>query len=266
VRRASRLLASDLDGTLIAPEPTPDDERGVAEFCDAVSGAGLPLAYVTGRHFTLALDGIRTARLRPPDLLACDVGTSLFARDGADFRPDEAFRAEMRASMAGQQMADVHEALVELGVLVLQPPDRQAEFKLSYYIPGDEPPDAADRVRRRLRALGAPLDVVASRDPVTGHGLLDVLPARAGKHFTLQYLERRYQLGAGRLVFAGDSGNDRAALLSGWLAILVGNAPGDLVDDLRRESERLSLADRLYFAKASGVRGVLEGCRHFEFL
>ena len=49
------LLASDLDGTLIPLERNAQRLREVAEFVDAVDqSVNLILAYVTGRHLSLA--------------------------------------------------------------------------------------------------------------------------------------------------------------------------------------------------------------------
>ena len=65
------------------------------------------------------------------------------------------------------------------------------------------------------------------------------------------------------MVFAGDSGNDRAAILSGVRAVVVGNAGDDLRDGLRREAERRGLGERIHFSEAPYAAGVVEGCRYF---
>lgn len=266
MRHAERLLASDLDGTLIAANPGPDDVTGVAAFARAIAAAPLAIAYVTGRHRALALQGVRGAGLPLPDVLCCDVGTSVYHRAAADrFEPDEAFADEMRARLGGIRLDDVRARLSALPFLALQAEERQAMFKLSYDVPGNEPADASARVRRTLALEGLALQVVGSRDPVTGDGLIDILPSGAGKHHTLAFLERRFGLAPEAVVFAGDSGNDREALLGPWPGILVGNAPQVLADELRAESRRLGREGLLYVAAAPGVRGVLEGCRHFGF-
>jgi hypothetical protein len=266
VPNASRLLASDLDGTLIAPRATPDDVRGVGEFARMVEHAPWPLAYVTGRHRALALDGVRTAGLPLPAFLGCDVGTTVYVLgpDG-EYTLDPMFRDEMAESMAGQTSADVRAVLSALPFLHLQPPDRQNEFKVSYDVPDDVPPDAATEVEARLAAAGLALRVVHSRDIVSGAGLVDVLPGIAGKQHTLAYLGRRLTAGPDDVLFAGDSGNDRDALLSGCLGILVSNAEPELAEGLRAEATARGIAARLYLAASPGVRGVIEGCRHFGF-
>lgn len=236
-------------------------------FGRAVAAAGLPLAYVTGRHLALALDGIAGAGLPWPGVLSCDVGTRLWVRtpDGG-YAADPDFDAEMRRALGGVRLADVAEQLRHIACLRRQPAEQQGEFKLSYDVPAAQPAEAPDLVRAALAREGLTLQVVDSLDPVTGDGLLDVLPAGAGKHRTLAFLERRFGLDERGLVFAGDSGNDRDALLGPWLGILVGNAPAALAEELQRETARLGQAERLYVAAAPGVRGVLEGCRHFRFL
>ena len=74
------LLASDLDGTLIPLERDAQRLREVAELVDAFEASeGLLLAYVTGRHLSLAQAGIEEIGLPSPDWFVCDVGTRLRA-------------------------------------------------------------------------------------------------------------------------------------------------------------------------------------------
>jgi hydroxymethylpyrimidine pyrophosphatase-like HAD family hydrolase len=136
MHRASRLLASDLDGTLIAASPGPDDLSGVAAFRAAIEARALPTAYITGRHFALALEGVAAAGLPRPDMLACDVGTRIFTDDGhGGWRPDEAFHEEMRRRLGGVVLDDVHALLAPHAFLRKQPQDQQSDLKLSYEVP-----------------------------------------------------------------------------------------------------------------------------------
>jgi hypothetical protein len=61
----------------------------------------------------------------------------------------------------------------------------------------------------------------------------------------------------------GDSGNDRAALLSGARSVLVGNAPAHLRSDLREEARARRMDDRIYLAEEEGAEGVMEGLAHW---
>jgi len=262
----SRVIASDLDGTLIPPELDEARRRDIARFGRAAAGRALRLAYVTGRHAPLALAGIREAGLPPPAWLFADVGTSLHVPDGPAYAEDPEFHRAMIDALGLASFDEIRRRLAGLAGLELQDAAKQAEFKLSYDVRGRDPADVVPAARARVGALAGRLTFVASRDPITGHGLLDVLPADSGKRFALEWLRRAAGLDAPDVLFAGDSGNDRDALLSGHPAVLVGNAPGPLREALRREARETGVEDRVYFARASFAAGVLEGCRHFGFL
>lgn len=260
------LLASDLDGTLIPLERDAQRLREVAEFVSAVDASvNLMLAYVTGRHLSLAREGIAEVGLPPPDWFVCDVGTSVYRRTNGSFEPDEGYRAAMRAALGGLSGADVRSAIGALEGLELQEEEKQAEFKVSYYTSG-RPEPYVETVQVRLDRANAKVSLVSSHDPVTGRGLLDVLPAGIAKDYAVRYLHDHSGVEERRLVYAGDSGNDRAAMLTGFRVIVVGNADEELKKDLGIEAVAQGIAERIYFAEHPYAKGVLEGLRHFGFV
>lgn len=260
------LLASDLDGTLIPLERTAHRLREVRELVGAIEAApDLRLAYVTGRHLELALNGIHEVGLPQPEWFVCDVGTSVYHyKDGA-FEIDDEYRRAMRRALGGLTGRDVRDAVGDVDGLTLQEEEKQAEFKVSYYANG-RPETFMDLVQSRLDAAGARVNLVSSFDPVAGRGLLDVLPAGIAKDHAVRHLHDQSGVSEHQLVYAGDSGNDRAAMLSGYRVIVVGNADRALKEDLARESAARGITDRLYFAEHPYARGVLEGLRHFGFV
>lgn len=261
------VLASDLDGTLIPPGTTPGD-GGVGAFRDAVDGRrDLALTYVTGRHRALALDGIRSSGLPFPRYLACDVGTSLFVLDAGDYRADPAYADRVASALGAPDMSEVARALRSVPDLVLQSEERQSPFKLSYDTPGGHPAsEVVRRVEATLAEAAPRTQVVFSIDPETGGGLLDVLPAGVAKDTAVAYVRNRTGVADDALVYAGDSGNDRAAMLSGWAVVVVGNARARLKSELRDEARRRGLLDRFHFAEAPYAAGVVEGMRHFALI
>lgn len=260
------LLASDLDGTLIPLERGAKRLREVAELVAAVAGAeNLSLAYVTGRHLSLGIAGIAEVGLPLPDWFICDVGTSVYRRVDGVFEPDEAYREAMRQAFGGLSGAEIRDAIGDLDGLELQEEEKQAEFKVSYYTRG-RPEPFVQAVQSRLDAAHAKANLVPSYDPVSGRGLIDLLPARVAKDYAVRYLHDATGVDEQHLVYAGDSGNDRAAMLTGYRAIVVGNADEALKKDLGIESVAQGIAERIYFAEHPYARGVLEGLRHFGLL
>lgn len=253
------LLASDLDGTLIPLERTPDRLQEVRELVSAIEAVpGLRLAYVTGRHLELARTGIAEIGLPEPDWFVCDVGTSVYQRTELGYVADERYRDAMRLAFGGLTGVEVEQAIGSLEGISLQEAEKQAEFKVSYYTDGRHE-GFVDAVQARLDTAGAKVSLVASFDPVSHRGLLDILPAGVAKDYAVQYLQERTGIEQGELIYAGDSGNDRAAMLSGYKAIVVGNADASLKRDLAAQAA----PNRIYFARHPYAAGVQEGLRHF---
>jgi len=260
------LLASDLDGTLIPLERDAQRLREVEELVRALAASqDLRLAYVTGRHLSLAQAGIEEIGLPSPDWFVCDVGTSVYRRANGGYEPDQEYRQAMRAALGGLGGNDVRAAIGAMDGLELQEEEKQGEFKVSYYTTG-RPEPFVPAVQSRLDAAQAKVNLVASHDPVTDRGLLDVLPAEIAKDYAVRYLHDCSGVDEEHLVYAGDSGNDRAAMLTGFRVIVVGNADEELKKDLGIESVARGIAERIYFAEHPYARGVLEGLRHFGAL
>lgn len=262
------LLATDMDGTVIPLEATPEREAEVAEFRDAVENSPhLTLAYVTGRGIGLAEKGIRQFSLPRPHFQVCDVGTSLHRWEDESFVPDARYEEKMREAMGGLDFREVEEHLRPVAHLLLQPWERQTEFKLSYHLPdeGDHSAMVAE-VRARLSELNGRVQAVYSVGAPSGKGLLDILPKEAGKDFALHHLRELSGISPEEVVYAGDSGNDLAALLAGYRGIVVANAGKELLAELETTLRDKGLPSEIHFSEHSYAKGVLEGCRHFGIL
>jgi len=270
---AGWLLVTDLDGTIIPQTDTPEQSGAIELFRTAVLGdPGLVLVYVTGRHHELAVDGIGRHRLPLPRALGCDVGTALYWFDGQSWRLDEDYRTLMAQKLGeprpvGASWSEIDRLLEDVPDIRLQPAQRQSQFKRSYYIsPAATSAAVLDRWRARLGENGWSLHLVASVDPAGGLGLLDCLPVGVDKSTCLEYVRRQLGATPDRTVFAGDSGNDLAALLSGNLSIVMGNAPADVKDTVRSEATAHGWLDRIHFARDDYAAGVVDGMRHFGLI
>ncbi len=260
------LLASDLDGTLIPLERDPQRLREVEDFANAALSADrLGLAYVTGRHRSLAEAGIHEFGLPQPDLLVCDVGTTLYHRTLAGFVADADYAAQMKRAFGGLVGDDVRTAIGSIDGVSLQEPEKQGTFKISYYTEG-RPEKVVEAIRERLAGVGADANLVTSLDAVNGRGLVDVLPPGVAKDTALRFIHEHTGVDEDRLVYAGDSGNDLAAMLCGYRAVVVSNADPTLKRALVASLDAEALSSRVYFAQHPYARGVLDGCRHFGLL
>ena len=79
-------------------------------------------------------------------------------------------------------------------------------------------------------------------------------------------VETSEELDAREVVFCGDSGNDFAALVAGYRAVVVGNADRKLACHVFEAHAARGWKDRLYLARRSSTAGVLDGLRWYGML
>lgn len=110
-----------------------------------------------------------------------------------------------------------------------------------------------DALLEGLSTRGLPVQAIYS-----GKSDLDLIAPGAGKDNAMLFLAGHFGIDAGRLVAAGDSGNDLAMFEAADRAIAVGNA--------RRELRHSAPRDKTYFARAPHAAGVFEGLKAFGVL
>jgi HAD superfamily hydrolase (TIGR01484 family) len=267
-----RVLATDLDATFLPRAPGDAVAEAARDRLGAYfSAAGRRLVFLTGRHRASVERLIADGRLPRPHVLFCDVGTSCYRSTGDDaFEEAPEYRRRL-CEVVGEDVlpalrSAVGDALGTRHGLVLQEPQKQGPHKLSYYCDAGAAQSLADAVGDEIRRARHALEVLWSVDPADGRGLLDVLPAGVDKGFALGWLRQTGALGdrdGTETVYAGDSRNDLGALVSGVRAILVGNAPDRLRQEVRAVERERGIGERVYFARHPATAGVLEGCRYF---
>lgn len=260
------LLCTDLDRTLIPNGPQALSPAAPHLFARLVARDEVCLAYVTGRHKALIEGAIREFRLPWPDFAVADVGATIYrtGTDGWEHWPD--WEAHIAPDWAGMTSADLHKVLGPAWGLELQEEEKQGPYKLSYYAPLDWDHEtltgrmAAALDRESIRAA-----LIWSVDGPAGVGLLDVLPARAGKLSAIRFLMRREGFAPDETLFAGDSGNDLDVLASEIPAVLVANADAEVRRLLRRLKGRkpLHMAGGYLGMNGNYAAGILEGAAHF---
>ncbi|MCB2180959.1 MAG: HAD family hydrolase [Desulfobulbaceae bacterium] len=262
------LLASDMDGTVIPLESGQDRDDEILQFKRLMEeNPHVALAYVTGRHLELGLEGIQEYHLPYPDIFVCDVGTSIYFHSAEGWQKDKEYREELKKSWNGRTGPDIARLLEEISFLTSQEPEKQKEFKQSYY--ASRKIDA-DRIVKAIHAVldeyALTANVIYSVDSKKDIGLVDVLPEIAAKDYALAYLCQKLALPKEKVVYAGDSGNDLLAFVSGFRAIVVANTDEGVKETVRRQSGEKGIAEMIFFASDKYVAGVMEGCYHFELL
>lgn len=262
-----RVLATDLDGTLIPLDGDAQHRADLQTLAQHLEAQAVTLVYVTGRHLELAVEAIEQFHLPRPAWLISDVGTSIYKREGElDFQPVVAYDQHQGAIVASTPVRDLQKHLESIVGLRRQEPQKQGRFKASFYTDVGRMDVVVNSIQKKLIHLRAPWTIIASVDPFNGDGLIDLLPANVSKSYALTWWVQHYGLNPDGIVFAGDSGNDLAALTAGFRAIVVGNADRELVAEVKRVHEASGWTSRLHIARGSATSGVLEGCREFGLL
>lgn len=269
--QAPILLATDLDRTLLPNGAQPESPLARPRFRRFAALPEVQLVYVTGRHKALVEQAMAEFDLPMPDFVIGDVGTSIHRIHAHAWRPRLDWQSAISLDWAGRSHGDLAAALADMPELRLQEAAKQGPCKLSYYAAAlDDPSALMARARARLEATGARCKLVWSVDETTATGLLDVLPARAGKLHALEFLREHLGIPLDHTVFAGDSGNDLEVLASAVPSVLVANA----LESVRAEAVARAMAQghgaSLYLARGGlgGMNGnygagILEGVAHF---
>ena len=261
------LLATDLDRTLLPNGKQAESPLARSRFRQFVARPVVTLAYVTGRDRELVSEAIAEYDLPQPRYVIADVGTSLYEIIDGNWRLHDDWLQRLRAKWRDCDATQLAAALEDIPGLRSQEASKQSPLKLSYYTSAlNDPTELLAQVRERLASTGADTYLVWSVDETTHTGLLDVLPAGAGKLAALGYLREQLGIAINKTIFAGDSGNDMEVLVSGIPSVLVANAE----EVVRAEAVRRGDSKTLYLAHGglAGMNGcysagILEGVVHF---
>ncbi|MEM0965716.1 MAG: HAD-IIB family hydrolase [Verrucomicrobiota bacterium] len=258
-----RVLASDLDGTLIPLPASQENLDDLAILAKGISENQCEIVYATGRHFESAIHAIEEYCLPEPQWLVCDVGTSVFCKIEGVFERFHAYEEHLFEKTGHLDRSVAVPILEAVGELKPQGPASQGPFKISYFTKASRVEILEHEIAAILDESGIPYVCMGSVDPFSGKGLIDLLPKGVSKAYALIWLSTHADFHPNEMIYAGDSGNDYAAMVAGFRSIAVGNASRDLVAKVRKEMDEKDASERFYASEAPGSSGVLEGCRHF---
>lgn len=263
-----KILATDLDRTLLPNGHWPADEQAIALFNELTGSHDALVVYVTGRNLDLTEQAIGQFGVRHPDVLIGDVGTTIRHYTDGQWQDDQGWTQVIHDRSPRWSNIAVREAIAALSGLTEQGPEHLNLFKQSYDVDHGNRESILEQVDA---AVAGRFDevIIYSYDSQADKGLLDFLPNSATKQTALEYLAEQVGVDKAQVVFCGDSGNDIFPLTAGFNGVLVRNADQQLVDNVQR-AQREDPALRLYFAKGNfnGLNGyytsgVIEGAYHY---
>ncbi|MGD2122848.1 MAG: HAD-IIB family hydrolase [Gemmatimonadota bacterium] len=240
--RLDRILVTDVDDTLTGDSEALQAFKGALD--DAGSNVGFGIA--TGRTLDRALEVLADLGIRTPDILVTATGTEIHY--GEPLVMDRSWERQINYRW---QPWRVRESLLDMEGVEAWDDESGTPFRLRFQLDPDGGPSLA-RIRRRLRREG--LRVIATLDHETD---LDVTPVRASPGLAIRFLSHKWNLPPGRILVAGDSGNDVDMLSGETLGVVVGNHTPEL--------EAIRDLPRVFFSEKNHAWGVLDGIRHYDF-
>ncbi len=264
------IIFSDLDRTIIPNGEQPESKTARPLLRQLAENNFLKLVYVTGRSANLTKQAIAKYDLPTPDYAICDVGTTIYKITNNHWQILPEWHKEIAKSWRGKTANSLKKLFTNIGCLDLQEPEKQNDFKLSYYIPVDADQSLlCCQVGELLGRENIRAAVICSIDEKEGIAFLDILPENATKLHSIKFLLKRLNLTIIEAVFSGDSGNDMPVLTSEIQAVLVANATPEVRAKALAESEKNGTSAHLYLAKGMGKlngnysSGLLEGAAYF---
>ena len=263
-----KILATDLDRTLLPNGSWECDREAIDMFNDLTERHGVLVVYVTGRNLDLTEKAIREYGVRYPDVLCGDVGTSIRKYGNGEWTFDEGWAAHVRRSSPGWDAAAIRDTVADVDGMREQESEHLNPFKQSYYVDHHRNAEVLARIDQLVKGRFDEV-IVYSYDSQDGKGLLDILPASATKQTALEYVAGEFGAAREDVVFCGDSGNDIFPLTAGFCGVLVRNADDQLVENVR-QAMAANPDLKVYFARGDfrGLKGyytsgVIEGACHY---
>ena len=263
-----RILATDLDRTLLPNGSWPPDPGAIELFNELTTRHDVRVVYVTGRNLDLTEQAIREFGIRYPHILIGDVGTSIRVYEQGKWKLHGGWEIHVKQTSPRWDAEAIRQAVADIDGLTEQEREHCSQFKQSYYVDHDRKDVILESVNERVRGRFDEV-IIYSFDSQTGKGLLDFLPDSATKQTALEFIADEFGASKPDVVFCGDSGNDVFPLTAGFSGVLVRNADEQLVASVKQAiNEHPEL--KLYFAKG-GFRGlngfctsgVIEGAYHY---
>lgn len=261
------LLCIDLDRTLIANGAQPESNGALELFSQLVHREDVTLAYVSGRHLALIEQAVIEFGLPTPDAIIADVGSTIYQATPSGWHPYASWSAQINPDWHGLAHVDLHRLLKVFPALHLQPTQNQKRHKLSYHVSLEvNSAQLMGAMDACLKSAHIKANLIWSIDVPAGLGLLDVLPASAGKLHAIHFLMQQNGYQEGDVIFAGDSGNDLDVLLSGVPSVLVANADPQVKSQaVAANPGRLYVAQGGYLGMNGNYSaGILEGVAHYR--
>jgi hydroxymethylpyrimidine pyrophosphatase-like HAD family hydrolase len=239
------LIGLDIDETQIPERTHPQPFEGENESIKALQGHLNALRDRKKAVIVHVTNGMRhmfdkvAPFLAEPDYLACNASTEIYKNNDGQWELDAGFQALIEDChydpAYAEEIAGEYEALKQTG------PEHQTSLKRSFYF-HDFTMTRGERLATFTRLKEAlserpgmtafyvegKMDTNGLVDPKGPHATIDILPVVCTKGGIIDYLARREEIPAKRVVTAGNGDNDISMMRHEFNTITVGNAQAQL--------------------------------------
>lgn len=267
-----KLLALDVDGTLVRP-----DQTVAPQLIDALAradAAGLKICLATGRSYVETMPVWQQLRLglpyQPLVLIGGalvsepDTGRTLFQRtiphdlacQYADALLEEGYSAmaivdawrhgvDYFFAQGPDAQAEANRWFSKMNVKVqnlrrlADAPDMPGALRISAVIDADKAPDLAARLKNRFDGQ---LNIHPIHAPNYGVTIVEAFSAKADKFGGIMYLAQAMRLGAGAISAVGDDVNDLPMIRGAALGVAMAKAPQHVKDQAKHVMQADGLA------------------------
>ncbi|MCW8854498.1 MAG: HAD-IIB family hydrolase [Gammaproteobacteria bacterium] len=265
------LLCTDLDRTLLPNGAEPESSQARKKFRQLAEHSQVTLVYVTGRHQQLVKQAIEKYQLPQPDFVIADVGSTIYEITNGNWHYLQTWEKVINNDWQGKNTCELQTLFIDIKNIKLQEASKQNTHKLSYYIPSNsDQQKIIANMKKILEQQSVAANLIYSFDQQANTGLLDVLPASAGKRQAIEFLMQQLGFDYSETIFAGDSGNDICVMSSPIQSILVANADKDVRAMATNQARLNHQLDTLYLAQGNFMQmngnysaGILEGVVHY---
>lgn len=265
------LLCTDLDRTLLPNGDQPESEYARIRFSKFVSMPEVTLVYVTGRDQKLVIAAIKEYELPLPNYVIANVGSTIYEVNNSQWQHQKEWDTRIAVDWKGISAEHLKTMLNDIPELRLQESEKQDLYKVSYYVALDNDSAAIIMgIEKLLSAHEIAANIIWSVDEQQDIGLLDILPASAGKRQAIEFLMHYLGFDYSNTIFAGDSGNDVCVLSSPIHSVLVANASDDVHMTAINKAKENKQEEALYIAHGGFLgmngnysAGILEGIKHY---
>jgi sucrose-6-phosphatase len=265
------LLCTDLDRTLLPNGSAPESANARQNFSRLAQHPQVTLVYVTGRHQQLVEQAINKYKLPQADYVIADVGSTIYEINDHDWHYQQQWESFIDDDWQGKNANELHSLLADLNDLQRQEESKQNTHKLSYYVAlNNDHQKIISAMESLLQQQSIKANLIWSVDQLANTGLLDVLPASAGKRQAIEFLMQQLRFDYSETVFAGDSGNDICVMSSQIQSVLVANAEEEVRDEAIKQAQANHQLNTLYLAQGDFMdmngnysAGILEGVAHY---